>query len=130
MNLPKYCLDTHALAWYFMGRKTLSRIAKKIIDSVFSKKNNCFIPSIVLLEAFHISLKDKEFNFPTFLEKLRLKNIFIVPLDLKILSTSFSLPIQLEIHDRIICATALIHKCSLITKDSTIKKVPKLKTIW
>lgn len=130
MNLPKYCLDTHPLVWYFTGQKTLSPKARAILDDLFSGKITCFIPIIVLLEIFHLSLKFKKFNFPKFLETVRLANIIIVPLDRVILETCFALPKNLEIHDRIIAATSTINECILVTKDRELHNLSSLKVIW
>lgn len=130
MNLPKYCFDTHPLIWYFTGQKTLTPKAKKILDGIFTEKLSCFIPSIVFLEAFHLSLKNKKFIFPQFLRKLKLANIIIVPLDKVILSTCYRLSGKLNIHDRIICATAVVNGCLLITKDKEIGKFTSIKTVW
>ena len=71
MNLPKYCFDTHVLVWFFRKSKTLSGKAKSILEEAFLGKSISFIPSIVLLEAFRLSLKDPEFIFPKFLEFLK-----------------------------------------------------------
>ena len=130
MNLPKYCLDTHPLVWYFTGQKTLSPKARKILDELFSGKITCYISIIVLLEIFHLSLKFKKFNFPKFLETIRLPNIIIVPLDRVILETCFALSKNLEIHDRIIAATASINECILVTKEKVLHDLTSLKVIW
>lgn len=131
MNLPKYSLDTHPLIWYFTGQeKKLSVKARKILDGVFSGDHGCFVSTIVLLEAFHLSLRKKEFIFPEFLKSLRLPNIIIVPLDKVVLTTCYGLPKHLDIHDRVITATAKVSRCVLVTKDKMIEKVSKIKTIW
>lgn len=129
-SLPKYCLDAHPLIWYFTGQKTLSLKVKKIIDKIFLQKYTGYIPIIVILEIFHLSLKSKEFNFFEFFEKLKLPNIIIVPLDKTVLTISFTLPKQLNIHDRIICATSLATKSILITKDNIIQKYSSIKSVW
>lgn len=130
MNSSNYCLDTHPLVWYFTGQKTLSQQAKQVLDDIFTGKATAFIPTIVLLEAFHVSMKKKEFLFPLFLQRLRLSTISIVPLDKVVLSACFRLPKRLSIHDRIIAATALVSKGILITKDPQIKSITKIKTLW
>jgi len=116
--------------WYFTGQKTLSSKAKRILDEVFLGKYACFIPAIVLLETFHISLKIKKFIFPGFIKKLRLTNVIIVPLDKVILDQCYKLPKNLDIHDRIILATAMVNKCVLLTKDKELKQVSRSKTLW
>lgn len=130
MILPKYCLDTHPLVWYFTGQKTLSLKACAILDELFSGKITCFIPIIVLLEIFHLSLKFKKFNFHRFLKAIKLPNIIIVPLDRVILETCFALPKNLEIHDRIIVATSNTNECILVTKDRDLHDLSSLKVIW
>jgi len=130
-NSPsKYCLDAHPLIWYFTGQKTLSLKAKKIMDKIFSQKTTGYVPVIVLLEIYHLSLKGKKFKFSDFFEKLKLPNIIIVPLDKAVLTTSFSLSKTLNIHDRIICATSLATKSILITKDNAIQKISSIKSVW
>lgn len=130
MKSLNYCLDTHPLIWYFSGQETLSLKAKEIIDSIFTGKITCFISSIVLLEAYHLSLKKKNFIFPIFLKKIRMTNILIVPLDKIVLSKCFELSPSLDIHDRIIAATAIVNKSVLITKDDLLQKYSKVATLW
>jgi predicted nucleic acid-binding protein len=130
MNRNKYCLDAHPLIWYFTGQKSLSHKAKKILDEIFSRKIECFIPSIVLLEVFHLSLKRGKFKFLKFLEEIRLLNITIIPLDKVVLTTCFRLPKNLNIHDRIISASAIVTNSLLLTKDKELKNIKLLKSIW
>ena len=128
--LRKYCLDTHPLVWYLTGQKTLSPKAKQALDDIFFQKNVCFISAIVFLELFHLSLKHKKFIFPQLLNKLRLTNIVVVPLDKIVLRTCYQLPKELNIHDRVICATAKVNNCVLVTKDKEIGKYSGLKIYW
>jgi len=130
MNSSKFCLDTHPLIWYFLGQKTLSSKAKQIIGKIFSIETICYIPSIVILEAFHLSLKQPKFNFTKFFTSLRISNVIIVPLDKIILTACFNLPKNLNTHDRIICATSLATKSILVTKDETIRKLTAIKSVW
>lgn len=130
MRRIKYCLDTHPLIWYFTGQQTLSKIAKSTLDEIFVHNASCFIPTIVLLETFHLSLKKPSFVFPKFLDSLRLENITIVPLDAVVLSYCYRLPRNLDIHDRVIAATAQATKATLITKDTVIRNTHVIRTIW
>lgn len=130
MSLPKYCVDTHPLVWYFTGEKTLSNKVHKILDGIFTAKAKCFIPTIVILEMFHLSLKFTKFDFPKFLRELRLTNIIFVPLDKVIMEECFHLPKNLEIHDRIIATTAIINGCILLTKDKDLQHLSNLKAVW
>lgn len=130
MSLPKYCFDTHPLVWYYRESKTLSEKAKLILDEAFSGNVVAFIPSIVLLEAFHISLKDKKFVFSKFVDFLRRAEFIIVPLEEEVLKTCFELPKRINIHDRIVIATAKISGSKLVTKDRVLRSLFPLETIW
>ena len=130
MRVLKYCLDTHPLIWYFTGQKTLSPKIKSILDDVFLKAVPCLIPTIVLLESFHLSLKHDKFYFPAFLKELRIPNLTIVPLDKIVLSYCYRLPKNLNIHDRVVAATTMATKSTLITKDQLLRNTLGLKTTW
>lgn len=130
MNSLKYCVDTHALIWYFTGQKTLSLKAQEVLNEIFAGKYRCYVASIVLLEAFHVSLKHKKFHFPKFLKALQLSNIIIVPLDQVVLLTCFRLPKDLNIHDRVVVSTAIVNKSTLVTKDEHMRKISSVKTLW
>jgi len=125
-----YCLDTHSLVWYFTGSKTLSARALAILEEVFLRKAIGVIPSIVLLEALHVSYKHKGFVFPKFLDSLRLPNILIYPLDKEVLSEGFTLPEVLDIHDRVVVATTLVSDTKLVTKDEIITGSGVVDTVW
>ena len=53
----------------------------------------------------------------------------IVSLDTAVVEKVFSIPENLEMHDRIILATAKLLGVAIITKDKTISKQYS-KTIW
>lgn len=130
MNSPKYCLDTHPLIWYVTASPTLSSKAKTIIDDVLSGKAYGYISTITLIEAFQLSLKKKLFKFSQFLKTLRQHTIVIVPLDKAVLTACYKLSSKLDIHDRVIVATAKVVEAALVTKDEKIRKLPDIKTIW
>lgn len=85
---------------------------------------------MVVLEAFYISLKHKNFTFPKFLESIRKSNIRVVAFDNKVLAQSFELPAKMDIHDRIIVATAIVTNTPLVTKDKVLRSLFPLETIW
>lgn len=125
-----YSIDTHALIWFVEGRSTLSDPAREIIKEIFSGKYLASISVMCYVEAFHNSLKRKEFIFSKFLNELKRPNILKIPLEDEVLKLCYKLPKQLEIHDRIIAATAKLTDSVLITKDPILRKVLWLKTLW
>jgi PIN domain nuclease of toxin-antitoxin system len=128
--LENYSLDTHSLVWYIRGFSTLSPTAKDIIAKIYRGEANGFISTMVVLEAFYISLKHKTFAFSSFLEKIKRPNIRVIPFDNEVLVKTFELPAELDTHDRIIAATAVVTSTPLVTKDRILRaSFPKF-TIW
>ncbi|MEK7497895.1 MAG: PIN domain-containing protein [Patescibacteria group bacterium] len=130
MKLVRYCLDTHALVWYFRKRQTLSLKAELIFDEIFTGKSIGVISPITLLEAYHISLKDKNFVFTRFQDFMKRDNIFIVPFDQTLLPFCYDLSKKADIHDRIIAATAIATKSILVTKDEILRSLSDPETVW
>lgn len=129
-SMTLYCLDTHAIVWYFTGQTALSPRAKEAIDAVFFGRAHGYISIIVLLELLHLSFKHPSFSFPVILRKLRQRNIFIVPVDKPLLTICYRLPVYLEIHDRVIAATAKRSKSVLVTKDAAFTRVSDISILW
>lgn len=126
----KYCVDTHSVAWFILGKKTISRQAKSLLQHALGGKIYLVFPTIVILEAFHMEFKDSDFKFPTVLAFIKDANGVVAAFDKKILLTCYKLPQNINIHDRVIAATALTYGCPLITKDPVLQKLPGLKTVW
>ncbi len=49
---------------------------------------------------------------------------------MEILNIANSIKYEMEMHDKLIVATALYHEAALITKDENIKKSKIVKIIW
>ena len=129
--MDKYSFDTHSLVWYFQGKKTLSLKAFSCLEEVFSQKAMGHVSLIVVMEAYYISLKKKNgLNFKEFLKDLSRAKIELVPLDVVVARECFFLPKRLEMHDKIIVATAIMTDSVLVTKDRTIRSLKNIKTVW
>jgi len=57
-------------------------------------------------------------------------NYFIQPLDESIVAVAQKLPHQIELHDRLIAATAVGLGVPLITKDEALRKIATIQAIW
>lgn len=126
----KYCVDTHSVVWFILGKKTISRQAKSLLQQALDGKIHLVFPTMVVLEAFHMGLKDPDFKFPTVLAFIKDANSTIASFDKKLLLTCYKLPRDINIHDRVIAATAIAYNCPLITRDPVLAKIPGLKTAW
>ncbi len=126
-----YVTDTHSLVWYFTEDKHLSRKAFDAFESTI-REGVIIIPSIVLAEIIYIYKKGRiNLSFKETLQKLDYYNNFeIIPLDVNILKVVDELNINLEIHDKIIVASAIYFNAELITKDENIKKARIVSVIW
>jgi PIN domain nuclease of toxin-antitoxin system len=79
---------------------------------------------LYLLEKNNLS-----FRFLQVLNEIRIRGFLVYPLDLEIISQSLFISPEIEMHDRIIIATAKLFNAYLLSKDKEIKKVYS-KTIW
>jgi predicted nucleic acid-binding protein len=127
-----YVADAHALGWYFTDNPRLGQEAARVFER--SERGECsiLIPTIVLVELFHISRKKRiTLDFEELLRKIEERGNFIVTaLDLltirKLLETN---PLT-ELHDQIIVATALLYEATVLTKDGPIRDSGLVETVW
>jgi len=132
MKEKQYVTDTHSLVWYFS--ENLNRISKKALK-VFDrtvKEGTIIIPTVVLAEIMYISKKGRiPITFAETLERIeKNENFEIIPLDIDILKSANDIDCDLEMHDKLIVATAIFFNAPLITKDQEIKKSGLCSVIW
>ena len=126
-----YVTDTHALVWYFTEDKRLSVKAANAFERAV-KEGIIIVPAVVLAEILYISRKARiTLTFEETLSRLnKYENFDIAPLDVDILKAADEIKNELEMHDRLIVATAIYFEAMLITKDEVIKKAGIVPTIW
>lgn len=126
-----YVTDTHSLVWYFIDDPQLSKKALNVFEKTI-KDGIIIIPILVLAEIMYISKKGRiTISFQDTLNKIdESGNFDIVPLDTNILKIADKLDIDLEMHDRLITATAVSFNAPLITKDRSIIDSKVCNTIW
>lgn len=126
-----YVTDTHALIWYFTDDQRLGKKALKAFDGTL-KAGRIIVPTVVLAEMIFIAKKGRiPLGFVETTARIEaLANFEIVALDLDVLKIADSIGVPLEMHDKLIVATALRYGASLITKDEQITKSKAVKTIW
>lgn len=127
-----YVVDTHAIVWFFEDSNELGRDALNVLNS---KNVKLIIPTIVLAEIFYLSQRRK--ITPSFEDIFQVieqdDRCIIYPLDINVLRL---LPENLNIHDGIICGTALVYRevlkeeVRLITRDKEIIDSDIVDTLW
>ena len=126
-----YVTDTHSLVWYFTDDQHLSKKALKSFESTV-KEGQIIVPTVVLAEILFIAKKGRiHLDFKTTVTKIEaLDNFEIAVLDLDVLKIAESIEEPLEMHDKLIVATAIRYDACLITRDEQITKSKMVKTIW
>ena len=126
-----YVTDTHSLVWYFTDDQRLGKRALKIFESTV-KAGQIIVPTVVLAEILYIAKKDRiPLGFEETVARIEaLANFEIASLDLDVLRIADTIDAPLEMHDRLITATAIHYGAALITRDDQITKSKAVKTIW
>jgi PIN domain nuclease of toxin-antitoxin system len=123
--------DTHSIVWYFTDDPRLSRRALEVFEKTI-KEGVIIIPTVVLAEIMYIAGKGKiTLTFDETLQKIdSYENFIVAVLDVQILKVAEKIKVDLEMHDKLIAATALYYDASLITRDPLITKSGTCTTIW
>jgi PIN domain nuclease of toxin-antitoxin system len=131
MKARSYVTDTHSLLWYFSDNPRLSRRALKAFERTI-ENGSIIIPIIVLAEIMYIAKKGRiEMTFVETVKRIDdMENFEVVPLDMDILNIADKIEDELEMHDRLIAATALFFKVPLITRDQALKDSGLCDVIW
>ncbi len=126
-----YVTDAHSLVWCFTEDSRLSKNALGAFEETI-EEGIIIVPSIVLAEIMFIAKKGKiSLSFEETLKKIEdYDNFDIAPLDVNILKVADKIEVDMEMHDRLIVATALYFKAALITRDERIRNIGLCSTIW
>lgn len=123
--------DTHSIVWYFTDDTRLSHRALEVFEKT-TREGVIIIPTVVLAEIMYIAGKGKiTLTFDETLQKIdSYENFIVASLDVEILKVADRIKADLEMHDKLIIATALYQNAVLITKDPLITKSGVCTTIW
>jgi predicted nucleic acid-binding protein len=126
-----FVVDTHPLVWYLMDdTQRLSSAANGIFKDAEEGLVDIIIPAIVVAEAIYVGEKyDLPVSFERLAELIRAEPKFIVlPLDLPVLEAMARIGARMEMHDRVIAATASLYGAAVLTKDRAFEGV--VQTVW
>jgi PIN domain nuclease of toxin-antitoxin system len=130
---PKiFVVDTHALIWYLEDSRKLGSSAESVLSDL---QSTLIVPTIVLAEARYLIAKK---NLPITWEDVRRfvrsdYRVHLYDVDEEIVSM---MPLEIEMHDAIICAIAmywsdvLLQDTVVLTKDRRITQSGLVETIW
>jgi len=126
-----YVTDTHTIVWYFMADPRLSQNARQAFDGTITT-GVIIIPTIVLAEIMYISQKRRiSITFEETFSRIEMyENFRVAALEIDILKVAASIDGDLEMHDKLIVATALYFDAHLITKDEQITQSRVVNTVW
>ncbi len=127
----KYLLDTHAFLWAATDEDRLSNKAARAIST--TPYEQLAIADVTLQEVgllLHAGRISFSGSSATILGRL-LHYVVVLPitLDIAILAPTLALP-HGDQFDRIITATAKVHRLPLITKDANITDSSVVATFW
>ncbi len=135
MPTSKHVLDAHTVVWYLEDNP---RLAQGAIDILTDPNADLYLPIIALAEVCWV-VEHGRTKIPTvshlLMDVRRDARIKLVPLDEEIVRTAFTLPAQLELHDRLIVASALHldspdNPSTLVTNDRDIRDSALVRTRW
>ncbi len=131
MGKADITIDTHTMLWYLDSDYNF-KLSKKASDVIAQAEmsGTIYVPIVSLAEALHQIDKGKfNITFDKLMSSIRDNEAYeIVPFDEEILEKAVSLK-GLEIHDRLIVATALINDSVLVSKDKELRS-SGLNVIW
>ncbi|MFZ3122018.1 MAG: PIN domain-containing protein [Thermodesulfovibrionales bacterium] len=126
-----YVTDTHSLVWYFTSDPRLSSKALSAFSEAESD-GNIIVPAVVLAEIMFIAKKGRiTISFAETLDKIgESENFIIAPLDVDILKIADKIESDMEMHDKLIAATAIYYEAVLITRDENLSHSQIVATVW
>ncbi len=127
-----FVVDAHTLAWFISKDSRISEAASVILRKAESSEVEVLVPTIVLAELLYVAQKKKiSLGIEEVLKRIgKGGNFVIVPFDFPICERVMKLPHDLELHDRIIVATARIYAAKVLTKNEKITKSGVVEVIW
>jgi len=131
MEYDRITVDAHSLIWYVHEPSNV-KLTKKAIEIIDNAERNgiIYVPSIVLLEILRLVEKGKyPISFDALVKSIENHARYeVIPLNTDLISILKNIH-GLELHDRIIVATAMMTNTILVSKDREIR-ASDLNVIW
>jgi len=132
MGITRVTVDTHTLVWFLDKTLKAKRLSTKALEAIreSEKFGVIYVSAITLMEIVDLSEKGRiSVAFQSVLSLMDTNETYkVIPVDDELVKAT--IPLQgLEIHDRLIMATALITDSVLLSKDKEIRATG-LNVIW
>ena len=126
-----YVIDAHALVWHLTNDAKLSTNARAGMTRIDSGKDKGLVPTIVLAEILYASERGRiSLTLDDVLKQLRKRKHYrIEPFNRAVLIAAQKINIP-EWHDRLIAATAISRKATIVTRDEDIVRAGIVRTVW
>lgn len=129
---PKITVDTHSLVW-FLDKSLQHRLSDKALNAIreAAATGVVYVPTIVLMETLDLVEKGRvNLSFDDLVINIgESQNYQIVSFDVEVLRLARPLK-GLDIHDRLILATAVMTDSGLVSKDREILRKYGIHVIW
>lgn len=129
-------VDTHSTIWYFSNSPEMSALARQTLDGATANGDTIVLSAISIVEIVYLIDKGRiaPQTLTRLMQYLKLPNSSFITQDLTedIAETVQQIPRSIvpDMPDRIVAATALHLNLPLVTKDSKIRQLTTVKTIW
>jgi PIN domain nuclease of toxin-antitoxin system len=132
MGITGITVDTHTLVWFLDKTLKAKRLSAKALEVIreSEKYGVIYVSAISLMEIVDLSEKGRiSVSFQSVLSLIDTNEAYkVIPVNNELVKVA--IPLQgLEIHDRLIMATALITDSVLLSKDKEINATG-LNVIW
>ena len=126
-------LDTCAVLWAVSAPDKLSQMARQVLSAEETEPWVSAISSAEIAGACERGQIELDTHWKTWFRKyLQLNQWMCLPIDLAIVEEAYSLPppFHQDPADRIIVATARIHRLHMVTADRRNLEYPHVETLW
>jgi len=132
MEQNRITLDAHTLIWYFHTESNI-KLSQRALTVIMEAEESgiIYVPSVAMLEILRLIEKGKfPLSYDDLLFHIEQSIAYnLISLDNELLKTVPDVTDRLELHDRVIVATAIFTDTSLVSKDIKISKVYD-RVIW
>jgi PIN domain nuclease of toxin-antitoxin system len=132
MGIPRITVDTHTLVWFVDETLKMKKLSALALETIREAERNgiIYISAISLMEVIDLAEKGRiSISFQKVLSAIKTNDAYIViPVSDDLINTAISLK-GLEIHDRLIVATAIMTNSVLVSKDREIRATG-LNVLW